>query len=234
MLPPQRALIGGRRISDRAKDRSTFDWATQLKAAFTSVSSWIGILLAAVAVFTWFARTMRISLGEVFSRIRSAYEALFYPIADFVTGWTGLDLTPTQKDLLLLYMLLAGAFALTLFVIITGFNKATSKTANTSALDTIAHYLCHRPIQQTAVIAAAGLAWPLLVPVFLATPVLLRSSDFAMLWSWAGIASYNKADPQTSWAGWAFIDLRAVFVLQTVAIAAVVTGLALCNAAGVG
>jgi hypothetical protein len=210
-----------------------FSWWTQLTSAFSGVGTWLGIALAAIAVFNWATRTLNISLNAVFDQLRTAYETLFYPIADFLTGLLDVTLTSMQKDVLLLYMLLAGAVARTLFVYIAGFSPRPNTFGNTSALDWAAHKLCGRPVTNLLVISTSALIWPFIVPFFLATPVLVKSDTFSLLWSWRGIRVFNRLDPETSWAGWTFVDLRAVFVLQTFAIAAVVTALAFANAAGV-
>jgi len=75
----------------------------------------VGVLLSATAVINLIKHVFSLPLAKALAVILKAYTDLMYPIADALFGWiphlVGLELTPTAKDILVLYCVMASTVA---------------------------------------------------------------------------------------------------------------------------
>ncbi len=80
-----------------------------LKAAYRSWWSLLAMLFSAISIFNYVSRVLHISLSQYFSDVVEAYQALFYPIVEFVVSPFHLDILDWQKDLILVWLAIGGA-----------------------------------------------------------------------------------------------------------------------------
>lgn len=208
-----------------------FKWDTQLRAAFSGYLKWIGIALCALSLFSWLSRTLSLGLVSFIAVIRSSYEALFHPFIDFLTWWLPISLTAAQKDLIFMYLLTGSAVSRTLYIYVAGFRKADVMSVSAGRIEFWARSLSQSSLKLGVGAILAILGWPILSLFFIAEPVLMQNSDFAMLWNWRNIRLSRKSDPDLDYDGWSLIDLRLVLILQLSAALGIVVLILLLNAA---
>lgn len=199
-----------------------------LTRAFGTTWKAVGIMLTAMSLYAFAARVWGTPLSELVAALVGAYQALFHPIVGALFGWLPFELGPLAKDLLIIWFAIGGSLARTFYDLFeTGAGKTTAKWSRpllSSGLDAL---IFNNILLRVLCLWLCVLLWPLALIFLLIKPKVCVSTggkkyaligDRDVIPTWGGQQHYAVRH-----------DLRIVFALYLVAVAAVVGVVAVLN-----
>ena len=203
--------------------------ARDFQAAFRNVWVSVGIVISAVALFEFGARTFSLPSGDLVEAATASYRAIFHPVVEALFSWLPVVLTPALKDTAVIYLAAGGATART-FVALT--EKIEEGDVHA---DPLLDPFVGATLRRIVGALVGGLAWPLVAVVLWSRPIVVRFQPALYAGTrrtgWWRRRRMLRREPAAymarARANKTFDhDLRAVFILQVLAVFAVVAGMA--------
>ncbi len=198
-------------------------------AAFGNIWALAGLLVSAVSIFNWLVGVIDLPLAAVVAGLLGSLRAALYPIVDFLFGW--LELTDVWRDGIIVYAAVGAAMLRTLAR--GAFGYARGLWPDSLAEEGALLNACAAIFNSFFGIVAAYVLWPLAIVYIFLNPLEVESGDGDFLGFWDGVPVVSPGVRQILGLQAPLYvvraDLRVVFMLQLVAIAALLAIFALLN-----
>lgn len=140
-------------------------------AAYGGLAKVLGIALGAVAIFNWLMRAFTLSPSSIFEALLAAYHQLFDPLFEVLFGWLPFAIPPEWKDGLVLWVVLGGGVARSLWIL----RQTQIETEDTDESES-SLLLPKNLILFALVLVVANLLWPLFLPAMFMAPFVYRAT----------------------------------------------------------
>jgi len=196
--------------------------------AFGTTWKAVSIMLTAMSVYAVLTQLRPMDLSALVAALVHAYETLFHGLVDSVVGWTGLTLTPLAKNILIVWSAIGGSLARTFYDLFeTGAGKTSARWSRPLLSLGLDRLIFNNWLLRSMCLVAAVVLWPV------ALALLLRKPKVCVSDGGRKYALVGDSDEIPSWGGQQHYkvrqDLRFVFLIYLLAVAAVIGAVALLN-----